>query len=251
MSTRLRLALTADLHWGIRASGDAATRGLVDFLTAAPPDVLVLGGDVGAGDDFARCLEQLAPLPCVKALVPGNHDIWVSDQDPRGDSLDVYRRHLPDLAAAHGFHYLDRGPLLLPDAGLALVGSINWYDYSWSIDALRRATPEWEERLRTKRFARHNDARFIRWPLDDVRFAAEVVGTLEAHLQQALGQVERAILVTHHPAFHGLSFPRPDVPLSLDALLWDAFSGNFKRLLLLDWPSGTVEVHTFGDPDSR
>src|SRR5262249_12269088 len=156
-----------------------------DFLTASPPDVLVLAGDVGAAEHFAPCLALFADLPCRKALVPGNHDIWVTDDDVRGDSLQVYHEHLPRLAAEHGFHYLDHGPLFPPEADLALAGSINWYDYSWSLDVLKQEVPDWEERLRTKRFSRgrHNDARFVRWPLDDVRFTAEVVAALDRHLQ--------------------------------------------------------------------
>ncbi len=291
----LRLAITADLHWGIRPSGDEATRLLIEFLNSEPPDVLILAGDVGAGAEFDTCLALFDDLKCRKALVPGNHDIWVEDPDARGDSLQVYREHLPRISADHGFHFLDQEPLMLPEADLALVGSINWYDYSWTIDLLRRHFPDWEERLRSKCFTRgrHNDARFVRWPLDDHRFTEEVVDALDRHLQQALDQAARAIVITHHPAFHGLSFPRPTSPTSLDALLWDAFSGNrmlesvlareaervpfvfcghthrarentlgtirgyniggdyhFKRLLLLDWPAGTIKAHVFGDPNS-
>ncbi len=228
MNIRLRLAVTADLHWGIRPPGDAATRLLVSFLEAEPPDVLILAGDIGAAEDFGPCLELFARLSCRKALVPGNHDIWVGAEDPRGDSLRVYREHLPALCATHGFHYLDAAPLLLPEAGVALVGSMNWYDYSWSLDTLRRLFPEEEGRLRTKRFTRgrHNDANFVRWPLDDVTFTAEVVATMRDHLRAAFAAVPRAIVVTHHPPFHGLTFPRPAAPVHLDGLLWDAFSGN-------------------------
>ena len=111
---------------------------------------------------------------------------------------------------------------------LRLVGSINWYDYSWSVDQLRHQLPDWEDRLRSKCFSRgrHNDARFVRWPLDDVRFTAQVVSTLETHLRQALNQVGQVLVVTHHPPFYGLSFPRPSSPMTMDALLWDAFAGN-------------------------
>jgi 3',5'-cyclic AMP phosphodiesterase CpdA len=222
----MRLAITADLHWG-HQRGDEATLLLRDFLQAEPPDVLILGGDVGAAEHFAGCLALFDSLSCRKALVPGNHDIWVEDRDPRGDSLEVYQAHLPRLCAAHGFHYLDQGPLLLPEAGLALAGSINWYDYSWSLDQLRQHVPNWEDRLRIKTFSRgrHNDARFVRWPLDDVRFTADVVAAFERHLQEALAQAGQAIVVTHHPAFQGLSFPRSGPP-SEDGLLWDAFAGN-------------------------
>ena len=227
MPATLRLAVTADLHWGPHPAGDKATRSLVSFLRDRPPDVLVLAGDVGAGDDFGRCLALFDGLPSRKALVPGNHDIWVTADDPRGDSLQVYRQHLPDVCQRHGFHYLDQGPLLLAEADLALVGSINWYDYSWSLEALRARVPDWDYRLRAKVFSRgrHNDARFVRWPLDDVQFTAQVVAALEHQLQMALAQASRAILVTHHPPFDGLSFPRTGPP-DLDRLLWDAFAGN-------------------------
>jgi 3',5'-cyclic AMP phosphodiesterase CpdA len=300
----MRLAFTADLHWGSRAEGDAATRELAADLWADPPDVLVLAGDVGAGQHFAECLALFAGLPGRKALVPGNHDIWVRPDDPRGDSLRVYREHLPRLCAAHGFHYLDREPLLLPEADLALVGSMNWYDYSWAPEG-PSLFPDWEERVRIKRFSRgrHNDANFVRWPLDDVSFTREAVSTLERHLDEARRRAGNVTVITHHPPFYDLSFPRPPLDgrnlaeLSpggpeytryLDRVLWDAFGGNraleelltrrqadvrfafcghthfsrenrlgriqgyniggdydHKRLLRLDWPSGTVEARAF------
>lgn len=290
------IAITADLHWNVRPAGDEATLGIVAFLKEHPVDVLVLAGDVGAGHQFGPCLELFGELPCRKALVPGNHDIWVADSDDRGDSLKVYQHHLPALSQAHDFHYLDHGPLILPEAGLALVGSINWYDYSWALDRLKERLPDWEERLRSKRFTRgrHNDARYVRWPIDDTRFTAAVVKTLDRHLQEALQKVERAIVITHHPTFYGVNFPpkpEDDPEPSIDRLLWEAFSGNrsleavltrhaaripfafcghthrarentlagirgwniggdyhFKRLLIVDWPAGKVQEHTFGDP---
>jgi hypothetical protein len=120
----------------------------------------------------------------------------------------VYREYLPRLSAAHGFHYLDHSPLILPESDLALVGSINWYDYTWSLEELRQRVPDWEERLRTKRFSRgrHNDGRFIRWNLDDVRFTAEVAAALQRHIQEALAQVSRIIVITHHACFYGVNY---------------------------------------------
>jgi 3',5'-cyclic AMP phosphodiesterase CpdA len=295
MSAHLRLAVTADLHWWPNAAGNAATTRLRDFLREAPPDILILAGDLGAGDEFGPCLELFADLPSRKVCVPGNHDIWVTSDDPRGDSLTVYREVLPRLCQSAGFTYLDAGPLLVPEADLALVGSINWYDYSWSLEEIKERFPGQEERLRSKMFTRgrHNDARFVRWPLDDVRFTAEVVAVFERQLGEALAQVSQAIVVAHHPPLRGLNVPRDGSP-SLDRLLWEAFSGNtameqvierhaeripfafcghthrarettlgklrgynvgsdypFKRLLLLDWPAGTIEAHTFTATESR
>ena len=224
----LRIALTADLHYGTRhTAGNLATLELAAHLFDNPPDLFVLAGDIGAGADFARCLDLFAKLPSLKALVPGNHDIWTTSNDPRGNSQRLYQQVLPELAEERGFHYLDRGPLLLPEFRLAVAGSINWYDYSWAIDALKEATDDWEERLRTKRFlrGRHNDAQFVRWPYTDASFTSEVVDTLTRHIDEGLAQMDRVIVVTHHPPFQSLNYPARE-PYGLDDLLWRAFSGN-------------------------
>lgn len=291
MGAELQLAITADLHWG-HGRGEEATRLLASFLHRHIPDVLILAGDIGTGPLFADCLQLFTDLPCRKALVPGNHDLWIRPEDGR-DSLQVYQEDLAELCRRYGFHYLDQGPLLLPEAGLALVGSINWYDYSWSREKLERDYPGEEVRLFSKQFTRgrHNDVNFVRWPLDDVRFTAQVVDTFAHHLRQALQQVPRLIVVTHHPPLRCISFPEKQPPLTLDDLLWEAFGGNramedlltrhaeriafafcghthrarqgswhgirgynvggdyhFKRLLWLNWPSGTVWDHQFGTP---
>ncbi len=236
MTTTLRLAVTADLHWGLRPAGDAAVRALRDFLAAEPPDLLLLGGDLGSQEHFGQCLALLAEVPCLKAVVAGNHDIWVDNPDPRGDSLAVYQHYLPEVCRRFDCHYLDQGPLLLPEHNLGIVGSVNWYDYSWSLPQLQQEVPAWESHLKNKTFSRgrHNDGRFIRWPLDDVRFTRQVVDTLAAHLQTALDQVAQAMVLTHHPAFHGLSFPFERSPSGLDELLWEALGGNtaLEELLL-------------------
>src|SRR5262249_13797420 len=160
-------------------------------------------GDVGTGENFDACLALFDRLPCRKALVPGNHDVWVSRFDATRDSLALYDRELPRVAAAHGFHYLDSGPLLFPDQGLALVGPMSWSASSWALDELRRLFPGEEERLHTKRFTRgrHNDANFVRWPTDDVAFTARLVAAFERQLGEALAQAARAVVVTHHPPF--------------------------------------------------
>jgi predicted phosphohydrolase len=247
MST-LRIAATADLHFGTRhTAGNEATLQLVARLIETPPDVLILAGDIGAGEDFQRCLALFDKLNCKKALVPGNHDIWVRTFDGRGDSKRVYDEHLPRISAEHGFTYLDRSPLDCPEADLTIVGNMNWYDYSWDIALLKEATADWEERLRTKRFTRgmHNDANFVRWEYDDVAFTDRCVATLTAHLQSALSLRSRAIVVAHHPPVRGLLFPGQEPP-TLDGLLWRAFSGNERVERLLTTYSDRIPLFLCG-----
>jgi predicted phosphohydrolase len=224
----LRIGLTADLHFGTRhAAGYSATVELANHLFENPPDLLILAGDVGAGEDFDRCLDLFASLPSRKALIPGNHDIWVRTEDERGDSCQVYEEHLPKICSQFGFHYLDQFPILLPESDLAIIGSINWYDYSWSIERLKEIVPDWEMRLRRKKFSRgmHNDANFVQWSYSDQSFTQLVVDILARQLKESLREVNRALVVTHHPPFPGLNYPNRD-PNDLDELLWRAFSGN-------------------------
>ncbi len=239
-----RLAVTADLHFGTRDAVDrGATVPLVAGLCADPPDLLVLAGDIGAGDEFDACLALFDGLTCRKALVPGNHDVWVRSDDARGDSWAVYDDFIPRVAAAHGFHVLDRSPLVFPEVGLAVVGSMNWYDYSWGRDRLPAAWPDYAERLKSKRFTRgrHNDAVFVRWPFDDPGFTRHAVEALEAHVAEALARVPAAVLVTHHPPFYGLAYPRDDRD-DPDGLLWDAFGGNARLEALIEAWGGRVPL---------
>jgi hypothetical protein len=45
-------------------------------------------------------------------------------------------------------------------------------------------------------------------------------------LDDALTKAGRVLVMTHHPAFTGLTFPRSGPPRGLDELLWEALSGN-------------------------
>src|SRR4051812_36288412 len=100
----MRLAITADLHWGMSPKGDAATRALIEQVAALAPDALVLAGDIGEGKQFAPCLQLFRELPCAKLLVPGNHDLWTRDPSPT--SLELYDDKLPQTARDQGFQYL-------------------------------------------------------------------------------------------------------------------------------------------------
>jgi hypothetical protein len=134
---------------------------------------------------------------------------------------------------------------------------MNWYDYSWSLDQLKEREPEWEQKLRRKEFnrGRHNDGRFVRWSHTDASFTEFAVSRFERQLEQALHQADQAIVVTHHPAFYGLNFPRDEGPPSTDALLWDAFSGNQSLETVLESESSRIPLifsgHTHRQRENR
>jgi hypothetical protein len=106
-------------------------------------------------------------------VVPGNHDLWT--RHPHGSSLDRYEQELPQAASRAGFHYLDHQPFLQLDVGLALVGSINWYDYSFADPELETEFPGAQMMYRAKHFpnGRHNDGRFVQLGMTDPDFAGQ------------------------------------------------------------------------------
>ncbi|HTE20257.1 MAG TPA: metallophosphoesterase, partial [Armatimonadota bacterium] len=163
----MQLAVTADLHWGLSAEGDAATRELARCVEKLSPDVFAIAGDVGEGSDFGRGLSLFGTLSCGRLVIPGNHDLWT--RDPDQSSLALYEERLANIAAKHGFQYLDLQPYLSPNGSEAVVGSINWYDYSFADPELEQEYPDAQWMYERKLFptGRHNDGRFIHFGMSD------------------------------------------------------------------------------------
>lgn len=85
----VRLLALSDLH-----ADAAANRAWLDNLSATDyvGDVLLLAGDVSHDlARLARTLEFLRARFAEVVFVPGNHDLWVRDDDP-GDSLVKFRQ---------------------------------------------------------------------------------------------------------------------------------------------------------------
>jgi predicted phosphohydrolase len=221
----MRLAVTADLHFGLSDRGDAATRELARQAAEAAPDAFVIAGDVGEGEEFVPCLQLFAGLACPRLVLPGNHDLWVR-RPSSAASLYLYERRLPALAAGAGFHYLDGSPFLPPEASLAVVGSMNWYDYSFADPALEAEFPGVEAMYRRKLFPRgwHNDGQFVRLGMSDEEFTARLVEQFQAQLAALPPAVERVIVIQHHPPVRELFYP--SALTTADQRFWLAYSGN-------------------------
>ncbi|MHC5080571.1 MAG: metallophosphoesterase [Planctomycetota bacterium] len=235
-NNELAVAVTADIHWGLSAAGDRSTRALVRVLEKVSPDVVVLAGDTGAGEALEKGLSLFRHLPAQKLLIAGNHDLWALEEGM--DSLELYSHDLARAAAAGGFKYLDDGPWIAPDRSLAVVGSVNWYDYSFAPPAILKKYPNAQEIFERKLFtkSRHNDGRFIKFGMSDEEFTGLIVKRVEEHLQEASQRAEAICLVTHHPAIPELFRPLPPEPED-DDLIWGAYMGNVRmRDLVMNTP---------------
>jgi predicted phosphohydrolase len=228
----MKILVTADLHYDVSRSRDSVDR-LAGEVCRTVADALILVGDT-AGRDldvFGEALKLFSEFRGRKLLVPGNHCLWCR---PREDSIARYELHLPNLAAEHDFTVLDHEPVLL--GGVALVGSIGWYDYSFADESLGVPQPFYEAKVspgaaaylggheelleahrevlseRHMRLgARWMDGENVRLGMSDEEFCDWLAERLDRQLQQMALQTDHIIAFMHHLPFRQLVPPeRPD-----------------------------------------
>jgi predicted phosphohydrolase len=219
----VRLLVTADLHFNHGKSHQLAQQA-IDDINRADADVLLLVGDTATADEsqLERALERVT-FTGPKLFLCGNHELWTR----RDNSYAIFTDELPRRLRAFGWHWLETDPFVAD--GVAIVGTVGWYDYSFAPDSLgvpRRfyeakvspgaaaylkafnhllgddVTPEMLEI-----FARWNDGKLVKLHRSDEAFLDECL----ARLQSALDRVpagHRIVTATHHVPFSQLLPPR-------------------------------------------
>lgn len=217
----MKLLVTADLHYDIQRSREPTER-LAEQICQHPADALVIAGDT-ASQDLAileDCLRLFDGFRGAKAMVAGNHDLWVSEG---GDSLKRLDEELPAVCQQFGFHLLETGPLVVGDA--ALVGNIGWYDYSFRDERLEIPLRFYEAKLGPGAAAgraayKHlvnghgdvtedmrqvttfwMDGARVKLPLSDAQFTEQLVDRLRMHLEQVNTDIRTIVVVLHHLPF--------------------------------------------------
>lgn len=218
----MNIAFTADWHLEGPVN-HTAFHSLVRKLVELEPEIIVVAGDVGEGEAFSTGLEVLGRCKGVKLLVPGNHDLM-------GSSVTGYQRYseeLPGLVSAAGFQLLDQQPWIAPDGDLAIVGTMNWFDFTF-VEKDRLTSEEWAECLRPGRRASE-----FALGLPDEQFALQLATRCQEQLASLPASVKQTIAVTHYPAVRQMVLNRKPSPQGLRFL---ARCGNTKleRALLED-----------------
>ena len=209
----MKIGLISDLHTDVTPWNKALVPHLIDAVSAANLDVLVLAGD------FARHLVQLsetlnafhlADLACEILFVPGNHDIWaietstVTSQQKCGI--------ISELCHACGFHPLMDEPFIREKVGFC--GTIGWYDYSLAPDGYDFSDAQYAEKELMG--AIWNDKRYAKWNDTDPVVARRFEADLETQIASIRDDVSRIIVVTHHVPFRECVRYRGKLP-------WDFF----------------------------
>jgi hypothetical protein len=198
-----RIVVTSDLHLGITSAEEI--RALAERIRAERPALTVLAGDIGEPyEQFVACLDLFRGLPGEVAVLAGNHDVWTTDGRHR--SQDLFERLLPEATRDAGMHWLENDSW--QSGGLAVAGSMAWYDYTAADPTLPPHPGEYWVALKA-RF--HPDARFIDWPWSDRELAVRLGDGLCARVAQA--QADPAVwgiaVVTHVPLFEQQMLRKP------------------------------------------
>lgn len=232
-----KIVITSDLHLGITTTAELNT--LVSTIATEQPDLTVLAGDIAEGlPNFVRCMKLFAQLPGEVAVLAGNHDVWARANFA---SQALWERHLPEAVRVAGMLWLEE--TVWRRDGVAVVGSLVWYDYS-AVDPTLPAHPP-EVFVERKRFY-NADAKFVHWPWSDQEFAAKLGDALCERLRglEADAGVRDVVVVSHVPLVEEQMCRAPHDPA------WgfsNAYFGNLtlgERVLAMRKVRAIVSGHT-------
>ncbi len=214
----VKIAVTSDLHLPITPALTIAD--LLREVEAHAPDALVIAGDIGESlREIERCLAMARELvSCPVLVVAGNHDLW-----KRGaSSRQLWEKLLPKAVQQAGCVWLEGEAVVLN--GVAVVGTIAWYDYS-AVDPAIRATPEV---FAAQKVNYNMDAVMIDWEWTDPAFAARVAGPFLATLDrlEADPAVHHVVVATHVPLLECQMCRKPHDPT------WGFSNAYFGNLML-------------------
>ena len=243
----MRLLVTADLHYNHRVSRPLADE-LIDRMNAdaAAGDAVLVVGDTAAadGDELEQCLARFAGGG-PRLFLAGNHELWTHGPD----SHALFAADLPRRVRAAGWHWLEEDPVVLPGTGVAVAGTVGWYDYQFALPQLgiprrfyeHKVSPAAADRFtqyahlldRTDDIseagkevaARWNDGRYVHLHRSDEQFLAERLAALDRDLSALGGRpgVSSVVVGVHHVPFAELMPPKPPPA----AVTGRAFAGAF------------------------
>lgn len=190
----MRVAFTADLYRPDR--GQAALDQLLSAIQGESPDLFVIAGNIGEPlATFKNTLARFADLPCAKALVTGNLDVW--NREGELGSQRLWEESLPIAIRQHNFTWLEQENVIMERIGLC--GTMGWYDYSGRDTTLGYSLDQYEE----LKGLVNDDARYVDWPWSDREFAGYLQENFAARIEQLERdrRVDHILVVTHHPVF--------------------------------------------------
>ena len=177
---------------------------LADHISEVAPDLFVIAGNLGEPvSNFESALECFSSLPCQKAVITGNRDIW--HREGEHTSQQLWEEVLPSVIRRCGYAWLEQDNLIIK--GVGVCGTVGWYDYSARDPTLGYTTEDYEnlKGLVSK------DSRHIDWQWSDREFSSHLQKGFASRLESLERDhaVNHIIVVTHIPIFKEAIAPVP------------------------------------------
>lgn len=209
----MKIGLISDLHIEASDANRAIVPFLIDAIKATELDVFILAGDVTPKlSEFYEVLGEFdkAGLTCLKLLVPGNHDIWVSKD---ADMTSMQKCSIiSEICQDHGFYPLIDAPFITEQIGFC--GTIGWYDYTFAHEGYDFSTEDYAKKQLMGTV--WSDKRYANWDDTDQVVAHNFENVLSRQIASLSDKVQRIIVVTHHVPFRECIRYRGELP-------WDYF----------------------------
>jgi 3',5'-cyclic AMP phosphodiesterase CpdA len=213
-----------------------AVRAVVREINEYRPDVLAIAGDMGESlADTEACLALFRTVRCPVLVLAGNHDLFANGES----SQRLWEERLPEAVRRLGYHWLEGRAFV--KHGVAVLGTIAWYDYSAADPTIQASAQTF---AREKRYFTHDHR--IDWKWTDIEFADRISRRFLGELDrlEADPSVSQIVVVTHVPV---LECQIPRKPANRDWGFANAFFGNLtlgKEVLGRRKVSGVISGHT-------
>ena len=178
----MKIAVLSDIHLDMNSAfvGEDLLPILIESLREKKVNLIIVAGDIS--DHVSTTIDILNTIEKeleIKVLfIPGNHDIWVKDNEKSWDSYRDFACHSSSLLGI---------PFELPN-NYVIIGEMGWFDYSLakedtSIDEILTIVKEW------------GDQKYTDWDLDHLAMMDNMLNSVEQQLD--MHRDKKVIFVTH------------------------------------------------------
>ncbi|WP_042352416.1 metallophosphoesterase [Bacillus massiliigorillae] len=228
----MNIAVLSDLHLDMNSNfvGEDLLPILIETFVEKQPDLIVIAGDLSDHvTSTITMLDEIEKHVKVKILfIPGNHDIWVRNNESSWDSYKMFEKHPSSII---------NKPFVVNNE-YVIIGDMGWFDYSLAAESssMYEILSEKED---------WGDHKYTNWNMDDGELNQVMLNQLEEQLR--LNKDKEVIFVTHFVPY------KEYVIRSNEYMNWDvynAFMGSVRMGELIN-RYANIKYAIFGHTHER
>lgn len=228
----MKIAILSDLHIDMNARfvGEELLADLINIVRTKELDILIIAGDltdhVSTALPIIDELEQSLNIPIY--FIPGNHDMWIKQDESSWDSYRAFANHPSSLI----------NKSVVVNEKYVIVGDMGWFDYSLAADGIKK------EQIRLAR-EDWGDYKYTSWKMEDAELLDYMLQQLERQLIKY--KDKQVIFVTHFVPYANYLISSNEY---MDWDVFNAFMGSSRMGELID-QFDSIEYVIFGHTHER